>query len=206
MKLRREISLAGCFLLAGGSGALAQCEPPPGWAKVFVPGGPPRYVDGQQGPSGGSGGVFCESNDVHPAFRLHSISVNSGATIDSINITYDIPLGDVNPKDVGVSDHQHCGGTGGHQVLNEPPRKDQPTLFLSPGEHIVRVSGRYGNTVDFLYIQTSAPQFRNYGNENSKASGTFDFIAPAGTEITALVTKACTFVDAVGVVLKPLSQ
>jgi hypothetical protein len=77
-------------------------------------------------------------------------------------------------------------------------------LILDPFEHIVRVSGRYGNTVDSLYIQTSNSQFRTFGVKDSNAPGTFDFIAPEGTAITALVIRACTFVDAVGVVLRPL--
>jgi hypothetical protein len=121
--------------------------------------------------------------------------VQSGSTIDSIDMTFDIPLGDLDPKDQGVPSQKHCGGTGGDAK--------QVALTLAPDEYIVRVSGHYGNTVDFLYIQTSKPQFRNFGVENSDAPGTFDYIAPEGTAITALVIKACTFVDAVGVVLQP---
>jgi hypothetical protein len=194
MNSGKALHLAAGLLLSGMTGAVADCGPPPGTARVAVPAAPPRYVLGQQGPSGGSGGDYCRTNDVVPTKRLQSISVNSGATIDSINLSF---------EDQGVTSQISCGGTGGQ------PQREQPPLILAPFEHIVRVSGHYGNTVDSLYIQTSGsqsskPQFRTFGVKDSNAPGTFDFIAPEGTAITALVIRACTFVDAVGVVLRPL--
>jgi hypothetical protein len=187
MNSGKALHLAAGLLLSGMTGAVADCG---------SDATPPRYVAGQQGPSGGSGGDYCHTNDVEPTKRLQSISVNSGATIDSLYLTF---------EDQGVKSDSLCGGRGGQ------PKPDQPPLILDPFEHIVRVSGRYGNTVDSLYIQTSGspsqsqkPQFRTYGVKDSNAPGTFDFIAPEGTAITALVIRACTFVDAVGVVLRPL--
>jgi hypothetical protein len=195
MKPGKALCLATSLWLVGLSGAEADCGPSAGVAIPKVPPAAQRYVAGQQGPSGGAGGEYCDTNDVHPAFRLASINVQSGSTIDSIGMTFDIPLGDVDPRDRGVPAEKLCGGTGGSAK--------QPALTLAPKEYIVRVSGHYGNTVDSLYIQTSAPQFRNFGVQNPTSPGSFDYIAPEGMVIAALVVKACTFVDAVGVILQP---
>jgi jacalin-like lectin domain-containing protein len=169
MNSGKALHLAAGLLLSGMTGAVADCGSDTIRAASHAP---PRYVAGQQGPSGGSGGDYCHTNDVEPTKRLQSISVNSGATIDSIYLTFD---------DRGIKSDMLCGGTGGHPQVGQPP------LILDPFEHIVRVSGRYGNTVDSLYIQTSNSQFRTFGVKDSNAPGTFDFIAPEGAAITALV-------------------
>jgi len=150
---------------------------------------PPRpYVANQQGPSGGTGGGYCNTNDVNPTWKLRSLNVRSSSWIDRIEMEFD----------VGSAERRvvQCGGTGG-----DPNR----VLTLEQGEYIVRVKGRYGNFVDYLYVQTNGPngmKFRDFGNKNSTATGEFDYIAPAGLAIAGLVVKSGTYVDAVGVVLR----
>jgi|HubBroStandDraft_3_1064219.scaffolds.fasta_scaffold15322_5 hypothetical protein len=158
-------------------------------AQLAQPRRPERpYVANQQGPSGGTGGGYCETNDVNPTWKLKSINVWSSSWIDRIDMEFD--EGKAEPRPV------HCGGTGG-----QPNR----VLTLAPREYIVRVKGRYGNFVDYLYVQTNGPsgmKFRDFGNKNSTAMGEFDYIAPEGLAIAGFVIRSGTYVDAVGVVLR----
>jgi len=118
------------------------------------------------------------------------MNVKSGATIDSIDLTFEVPAA---PGGYPQEKHVHCGGAGGNA---------NQTLKLDPDEYIVRIAGNYGNFVDTMFVQTSKGQMRNYGNKDSKAKGTFDYIAPQGTAITGLVIKSCQYVDALGVILQ----
>ena len=158
-------------------------------ATVKPPPSAPRYVAGQQGPSGGANGKYCLSNDVRPFWRLTSVNVKSGNNIDAIDMTFEIPGA---PGGAPQKQVIHCGGDSG---------SPNTLLTLAPDEYIVRILGRYGNFVDNLFVQTSKGQMRNFGNQNSDAPGTFDYIAPQGMAISGLVIRSCAFVDAVGVVI-----
>jgi hypothetical protein len=202
-----QLFLFMCFFLPNVVEARAQCAygPPPTGIAGDKPTLPSRYVAGQQGPSGGDGGGYCPTNDVNPFWRLSSISANSGSSIDAFDLTFEIPA---IPGNLPQIKHVHCGGDGG--TLDAGPEKcaGRPNntcgvLSLAADEHIVRVLGHYGNFVDNLYIQTSNGQFRYFGNQHSRASGTFDYIAPEGAIISGLVVRCGNLVDAVGVVLHP---
>jgi len=151
--------------------------------------GPGQYVAGQQGPSGGTGGSYCDTYTKYPAYRLKALTVRSGAYIDGISFTYD--AGKAEPVAV------ICGGQGGS------PR----TITLRPGEYIVRVMGKYNKFVEYLYIQTagvSTPQYVEFGNKNTTAQGYFDYQATAGTKIGNFIVKSGQYVDAIGVVIQKL--
>jgi hypothetical protein len=183
MKRHTSLVLIAGWLFSGGvnsaSGQLATagCQPPP------------DYIAGQQGPSGSIGRCYCSTTHAtDPTSKLVSINVSSASWIDRIELGYDTG----GPGPVFV----HCGGTGGHP--NRP-------LLLGRGEFIVRVKGRYGNYIDYLYVQTDGPQgmkFRDFGNPKSTAPGQFDYIAPAGTAIADFYIRAETYIDAVGVILR----
>lgn len=149
--------------------------------------GPGQYVTGQEGPSGGPGGSFRDTYTKYPAFRLTSITINSGTYIDALTLSYD--GGKAEPSPV------HCGGPGGSPKI----------LTLSQGEYIVRVTGKYNQFVEYLYIQTaggSGPQYMEFGNKQSTARGYFDYQAPAGLKIGNFILKSGQYIDAIGVVLQ----
>ena len=197
-------------LFLGPTFALADCNPSTGAASGKpTPDRQHGYVAGQQGPSGGSGGDYCWTNESLPEFRLVGISVRSQNTIDSIYLDYKAPEGRINQEARDKYGHLRCGGDGGRP-------SPEPPLTLDDGEVIVRVSGRYGGLrgeigefVNWLYIQTDGgprgPQFRTFATNSSPGPGTFDFIAPEGTYISGLVIRSCKFIDAVGVILKTRS-
>ena len=146
--------------------------------------GPDQYIAGQQGPSGGTGGSYC--NTTYLGGSLISVTVRSGAYIDGITLDYD------NKADPSYT---ICGGTGGSS------RK----LTLSKGEYIVRVMGKYNRFVEYLFIQTAGgtgPQYVEFGNKNTTAQGYFDYQAVDGTKIGNLIVKAGQYVDAIGVIIQ----
>lgn len=169
-KMARHILTSLCLILAGCLAAIAQ--------------GPGQYIAGQQGPSGGAGGSYC--NTTYLGGRLISVTVRSGTYIDAIIPDYD---NKADPSNVV------CGGAGGGS------RK----LSLSSGEYIVRVMGKYNRFVEYLYIQTaggSGPQYVEFGNKNTRAQGYFDYQAIDGTKIGNFIVKAGQYVDAVGVIIQ----
>src|SRR5438105_470010 len=108
-------------------------------------------IQGQQGPSGGPGGRHCPTNDVNPDWRLVSVTVRSGFWIDGIDLGFQTP-GTREMRSV------HCGGNS---------RNASQPLILGADEFIVRVSGKYGNNIDSLRIETSRGKSRDFGNVNS---------------------------------------
>ena len=159
-------------LFLGPTFALADCNPSTGAASGKpTPDRQHGYVAGQQGPSGGSGGDYCWTNESLPEFRLVGISVRSQNTIDSIYLDYKAPEGRINQEARDKYGHLRCGGDGGRP-------SPEPPLTLDDGEVIVRVSGRYGGLrgeigefVNWLYIQTDGgprgPQFRTFATKGS---------------------------------------
>jgi hypothetical protein len=151
---------------------------------IAIAQGPNQYIAGQQGPSGGTGGYYCNTTGL--GGRLLSVTVRSGAYIDGIILNYD------NKADPS---HIVCAGAGGS------PR----TLTLRPGEYIVRVMGKYNKFVEYLYIQTAgvaSPQYLEFGNKNTTAQGYFDYQAVEGTIIANLIVKGAQYVDAIGVIIQ----
>jgi len=149
------------------------------------------FVSGQAGPSGGRGGDYCPTNTQHPDWRLTSINVRSGSWVDAVDLTFDTGAAEETPI--------HCGGDGGSPNRN---------LTIDPDEHIVRLTGQYGNFIDNFTVTVSGSpkgtKTRIFGNASSSASGRFDFQAPDGMYIAGLVVKSHTYLDAIGVFYRKL--
>ena len=170
-KIVMHILVGVCIMLAMNVTAIGQ--------------GPGQYIAGQQGPSGGTGGSYC--NTTYLGGRLISVTVRAGAYIDAIDLNYD---NKADPSNV------ICGGNGG----------SPQTITLNSGEYIVRVMGKYNRFVEYLYIQTNGTrqQYVEYGNKNTTAQGYFDYQAIEGTKIGNFIVKAGQYVDAIGVILQKL--
>src|ERR1700726_546537 len=108
MALWNILCCASFLLIHGVINATAQCEPRNLLGPDELPSGRP-YVPGQQGPSGGIGGVYCATNDVHPLWQLKSIAVKSKNTIISVNISYDVSA-DPHAASLPNPFPRRCGG------------------------------------------------------------------------------------------------
>jgi hypothetical protein len=154
--------------------------------------GQPRYIIGQEGPSGAAGGTSQLAGDPNNSYlksTLISITISSGALIDAILCS------SVDEKGNSGSPFGSIGGNGGNKKV----------LDLLPGEFIVRITGKYGQYLEYLYIQTSGSrsQYVEFGNLNSNATGRFDYQAVDGYKIGGLVIDTDSkYITALGVVLQ----
>lgn len=142
------------------------------------------------GPSGGPSGRWFEDKGIPPASRTQVIAVHvsGGKQVDRVKIVH----ASLSPEFRAPAFRAHGGGGGTERVFE-----------LGPGEHLVAISGRYGDVVDSLVLHTSAGrQSVRYGGEGG--GGRFRYEAPPGYEIAGFFGKAGSRLDAIGVVLRPL--
>ena len=133
--------------------------------------------------NGGSGGVpFVDM--VAPGGRITSITIRSGAFIDSIKVNYQYRNGN---KVFGT---QH-GGRGG----------SPKTFVFRNGEYITTLGGRSGKYVDSIYINTNQGRSMRWGGGGGENA--FRVNATASTPILGIWGQSGRFLDAIAVIQKP---
>jgi Jacalin-like lectin domain len=139
------------------------------------------------GPVGGDGGSPFE--DVAPAgARIAGLIIRSGGprnVVVAIQVYYVSPTGQVTFGD------RHGGGAG-----------DEENISLQAGEFFTQISGRYGQFLDSLTVETSGGpngprRFGRFGGLGG--SEDYEFPEVNGQEIIGFFGRAGTLVDALGV-------
>ncbi len=136
----------------------------------------------QMGPSGGRGGNEFKDSGFKDQTRIKTITVYAGNIIDSIEITY------ITENKVTKSD-RHGGGGGDKNVFN-----------LDDDEYIIKISGKYGNKVDSLIIQTNKRTLKKCGKDGGDVN--FSYEAPEGMEIIGFFGHAGDTLDSIGVIIR----
>ena len=85
-------------------------------------------------------------------------------------------------------------------------------MLLERDEHITKVTGRFGDVIDFIQISTSKREnalragghLRILEPRSPIIAGTCTFEAPDGTAIVGFFGRAGNLIDALGVILRPL--
>lgn len=135
--------------------------------------------------AGGRGGNGF--SDVQPpaGARVTEVRIWSGDTVDSVQMVYALADGSttMGPK--------HGGSGGGLNVFR-----------LDPDEYITGLSGRYGDTVDSLRIQTNKRISPQYGGRGG--SRDFRIDVPAGNQALGLAGRAGDTIDAIGLTHAPI--
>ncbi len=148
------------------------------------------------GPTGGEGGrAFSDAALLgrFPGATVSRVTVRADRFLDAITLDYV----DANEGLVGGRRH---GGDGG----------EAHALTLRRGEYITAVSGRFGTLVDSIAIDTNRREralaagahFRIL-EPRTPFGGEYRYEAPAGYEIAGFLGRSATFVDALGVILRP---
>jgi hypothetical protein len=143
------------------------------------------------GPSGGGGGQEFEDSEIPTAdeSRVTAVHVWSGGRVDSIKIVHR----SLAPSARSPRFEVHGGGGGEERVFE-----------LEPGEYITAITGRYGNNVDSVVIHTSeGRQSTRFGGSGGLAN--FSYEAPYGYEIAGFQGRAGRYIDALGVILRPIA-
>jgi hypothetical protein len=144
------------------------------------------------GPVGGDGGdAFDDQTQLGPdpaTVRIIGLIVRSGKFVDSITPIYQDGTGKVRVV-------QH-GGDGGDR---------HPPVDLAPGEFITEISGRSGQFVDSLTLETSLGQRLSFGGSGGGPVEGYEF--PPETdgpqEVVAFHGGATQFLDRIGIYTRP---
>ena len=161
-----------------------------------------------QGPSGGRGGE---------AFDSWTAS-NQNTEIAGIGLLEDNAAFDFDPKDrldnvilcISIRyKNGHSYKYGGHCDEKEPRwgtfgwefRGEWNGFQLQPGEHLIGVAGRFGDSIDSLRFYTTKLSY-SFGDNGGTTD--FGYSAPTGQRIVGLFGRTGTRIDAIGVLFAPI--
>ncbi len=138
------------------------------------------------GPSGGAGGgPFADPQELN-TIKVVRITIRSGAYVDAVQMTLERPDGSLITFD-------HHGGFGG----------GEQNFDLEAGEHVTSIDGRYGAYVDHINIHTDHGRVLSGGGGGGVEG--YSYTAPPGFEIAGFIGRSGAYIDAIGVLLRPIS-
>lgn len=138
------------------------------------------------GPAGGLGGIEITNYVIPSGARIKEIHVFAEYYVDALQIVYE----DARGNEVYML---KLGGQGGQQHV----------FALAADEYLTGVSGRCGWFIDQLCFHTNQRVSETYGSAPGEED--FHFVAPEGQAVVGFCGRADWFVDALGVVVRPLS-
>lgn len=151
------------------------------------------------GPTGGEGGrAFSDAAILgrSPGAAVSRITVRADRFLDAIAVDYAEAGG-------AFAGRRRHGGDGG----------EEHELTLRRGEYITAISGRFGTLVDRIVIDTNRREAALAAGANFRPleprtpfGADYRYEAPAGYEIAGFLGRSATFVDALGVILRPRSR
>ena len=136
--------------------------------------------------AGGTGGSAFRDGDIPAGARVAEIHVYSGKAVDSVQMIYAFPDG----RTLAGARH---GGAGGRQNI----------FRLDADEYIVGLSGRYGDYLDSLQIQTNKRTTPAYGGSGGSRNYRVD--VPSGNHGVGFVGRSGDYLDAIGLTYLPLT-
>ncbi|GIV69235.1 jacalin-like lectin [Caldilinea sp.] len=137
------------------------------------------------GPSGGEGGLPIEGYEIPAGARIRQIRVTYGWFVDSIQVAYADADGNL----------QALPGIGGHG-------EREHLFILDADEYLVGVSGRSGAYVDSIRFHTNKRVSPTFGGEGGEVE--FTLLAPEGSEVVGFFGRADWYIDAIGILTRPL--
>jgi len=134
---------------------------------------------------GGRGARTFADFQVPADARVSEVRIQSGERIDSLQMVYVLPDGS------SLSGPRH-GGSGGR--LN--------VFRLDADEYITGLSGRYGETIDSMRIETNKRSSALYGGSGGSTDYRVD--VPSGNCAVGFAGRAGDYLDAIGLICTPL--
>ena len=153
------------------------------------------------GPSGGHGGhafedalpgdtLRLETGETASLAGLVGIRVRHADRIDALSLIWGYSGADGQPVPAAATE-VHGGEEGVEEVFE----------LHVPDEWITVVSGRYGQTVDSLRLETNLGRSAEFGGRGGDHA--FQYEIPAGLKLAGFFGSAGQLLDALGVVLSP---
>jgi hypothetical protein len=138
------------------------------------------------GIAGGSGGAPFSDSEPPSGGRILEVQIFSGEIVDAVQVLYELPNGRtvLGPRQ---------GGPGGRANV----------LRLDSDEYITRISGRYGDQIDSIRIQTNkriSPVFGGPGGKRDYRIG-----VPAGNQAIGFIGRSGKYLDSIGLLFIPVN-
>jgi hypothetical protein len=152
---------------------------------AFIP--LPLLISGQTQIAGGNGGNAFSDRSIPLGAIISEIRVGAGKNIDSIQAVYVL-------KDGRTLEGPVHGGRGGNFNV----------FRLNPGEYITGLSGRYGEYIDSLSIQTNqrvSPVFGGLGGSRN-----FSISIPQGNMLVSLAGRSGERLDSISLYYAPIDR
>jgi hypothetical protein len=134
---------------------------------------------------GGRGGSPFTDPGMPGRARIVEIRIRSGERIDAVQAVYALPDGR------RVEGPQH-GGRGGKMS----------TFLLDSDEYVTAISGRYGDQVDSLVIQTNKRTSQRFGGRGGRED--YWIKVPSGSQAAGFTGRAGEYIDAIGLTYVPV--
>jgi len=135
---------------------------------------------------GGRGGSSFADAQMPDDARILEVVVAAGKYVDSVQMVYLLPDG-------RTSRSARHGGSGG----------DKKVIRFDSDEHLVGISGRYGDYIDSLRIHTNKRTSAVFGGRGGNRD--FRIEVPSGNQAVGFAGRAGEYLDAIGLVYEPLS-
>ena len=140
----------------------------------------------QLGPIGGESGRPFEDYTIPADARLTAIHVFAEWVLDALRFEYA-------GSDGQPGGNPPVGGLGGYHHV----------FYLDEDEYLLGISGRCGWYVDSVRFHTNKRVSDLYGGEGGEQA--YQLMAPAGHEIVGLFGRSDWYIDALGVILRPIA-
>ena len=129
--------------------------------------------------SGGGGGSVFADPGIPAGARIAEVRVWTGDLVDSIQMIYMLPDG-------RIVEGQRHGGSGGNAY----------SFPLETNEYIIGISGRYGDRIDSVRIQTNRRTSQLFGGRGGNRD--FRVNVPGGCQAIGFAGRAGQYLDAIG--------
>ena len=137
--------------------------------------------------AGGRGGSPFTDPGMAGGARIVEIRIRSGERIDAVQAVYALPDGR------RVEGPQH-GGRGGKASVFQ----------LDSDEYVTAISGRCGDQVDSLVIQTNKRTSQRFGGRGGRQD--YRIEVPSGSLAAGFTGRAGEYIDAIGLTYVPVSN
>jgi len=135
---------------------------------------------------GGNGGANFSDTEFQSGVRITEVRVYTGNYVDAVQLGYEY-------QDGRTVAGLRRGGPGGRENV----------FRLDRDEYITGISGRYGNYIDSLTIQTNKRTSPVFGGSGGKRD--YRIEVPSGYQAVGFAGRSAKYLDAIGLITAPVT-
>jgi hypothetical protein len=152
---------------------------------VYIP--VPITISGQTAIAGGKGGSAFSDRNIPEGAIISEVRVRAGNFIDSIQAIYTL-------KDGRTFEGPVHGGQGGKLSV----------FRLNPDEYITGLSGRFGEYIDSMTIQSNQRSSQAFGGSGGRRN--YSISVPQGNMAVSLAGRSAEYLDSISLNFAPIDR